>query len=47
MARKNPEPYQVTVMDCSDFLGFHNIVDHTFKKNKKLQISKISIVTYI
>lgn len=46
MARKNPGPYHVTTMDYSDFLGFDNIVDHSFKKNKKLQISKISIVTF-
>ncbi|CAH0403852.1 unnamed protein product [Chilo suppressalis] len=44
-ARKNPESYHVNVLNGVDFLGFENIVEHTFKKNQKLQISKIATAT--
>lgn len=46
LARKNPSPYVVNVMDGKDFSGFEKVVDQTFKKNQANKIAKISTVSF-
>lgn len=46
LSRKNPGPYTVNVLNGKDFFGFEDVVDNVFMKNQKLQISKISSVTF-
>lgn len=36
MARKNPFPYEVTVLEGKDFMGFEDILINHFKKKQKL-----------
>ncbi|CAH2084123.1 unnamed protein product [Euphydryas editha] len=46
LARKNPFPYKVTLMEGKDFMGFEDIINKTFKKTQKLMISTISVATF-
>nr|XP_021203509.1 uncharacterized protein LOC110385151 [Bombyx mori] len=44
LARLDPEPYKVEVLNGKDFIGFD--VNSTFNKKQKLSISKLSIATF-
>ncbi|KAL4706976.1 hypothetical protein ACJJTC_019514 [Scirpophaga incertulas] len=46
MARKNPFPYKVTVLEGKDFMGFEDVVNKTFKKTQKIMMSHIRIATF-
>lgn len=46
MARRSPAPYNVSVLQGKEFISFDSILDQSFKKDKKLQISKVCIATF-
>ncbi|CAF4741727.1 unnamed protein product [Pieris macdunnoughi] len=46
IARKNPFPYKVTKLEGTNFMGFEEITNNTFKKNQRINISKMHVVTF-
>lgn len=46
LARLDPEPNKVEVLNGKDFIGFDDLVNSTFNKKQKLSISKLSIATF-
>lgn len=36
MARKNPFPYKVTVLEGKNFMGFEDVVNKTLKKTQEI-----------
>ena len=46
MARRNPFPYKVNILEGTNFMGFDELTNNTFRKNQKINISKMHIVSF-